>query len=121
MLIAVVVLDAPVPVVAAWTLGGAGMGLTFARLTVLTLHCSEPGNQGANTAALSIADSFGSSGTIAITGLVFAAFAAVGSHESFIASFALTLVLGLVAVVLSDRVAARTTERVSPEALSSTS
>lgn len=107
VLLAVVVLDAPVPIVVAWTLAGAGMGLAFARLSVLTLHYSEPHNQGSNTAALSIADSFGSSATIAVTGLVFAALATVGSHASFVASFAVALVLGLVAVAISGRVAQR--------------
>lgn len=111
VLAAVLLLDAPVPVVVAWTIGGAGMGLTFARLSVLTLHYSVPGNQGANTAALSIADSFGSSGTIAVTGLVFTAFAVAGSHLAFAACFALTLVLGLVAVALSGRVAPRAVDQ----------
>lgn len=109
VLLAVVVLDAPLPVVIAWTLGGAGMGFVFARLSVLTLHYSEPGNQGANTAALSIADSFGSSASIAISGLVFAAAASLGTSAPFVASLAFTLALALVAVTLAGRVAQRAT------------
>lgn len=113
VLAALLVLDGPVPVVVAWTCAGAGMGLTFARLSVLTLHYSEPGNQGANTSALSIADSFGSSGTIAITGLVFAAFTA--TRAPFAACLAVTLTLGLVAVVLSGRVASAPAPRAGAE------
>lgn len=107
VLLAVVVLDAPVPVIVAWTLGGAGMGLVFARLSVLTLHYSEPGNQGANTAALSIADSFGSSASIAVSGLVFAAAGALGTVAPFVAALALTFALALVGVGLAGRVGQR--------------
>src|SRR5690606_16872765 len=107
-LAAVVLLDAPVPVVVAWTLGGAGMGFVFARLSVLTLHYSEPGNQGANTAALSIADSFGSSASIAVSALVFAAAGAIGGGATpFVAALAFTFALALVGAALAGRVAQR--------------
>lgn len=104
---AVVVLDAPVPVVVAWTLGGAGMGLVFTRLSVLTLHYSEPGTQGASTAALSIADSFGSSASIAVSALVFTAAAVAGGSAPFVAALALTFALALVGAALAHRVAVR--------------
>ncbi|NLF03603.1 MAG: MFS transporter [Actinomycetales bacterium] len=108
VLAAVVLLDAPVPVVVASTLGGAGMGFVFARLSVLTLHYSEPGNQGANTAALSIADSFGSSASIAVSALVFAAAGAIGGGATpFVAALAFTFALALVGAALAGRVAQR--------------
>lgn len=116
VLLAVLALDAPAPIIVAWTLAGAGMGLAFARLSVLTLHYAEPGEQGAATAALSIADSFGSSGTIAVTGLVFAGLAAVGDHASFAASFGVALALGVVAVALSGRVAQKAPRSTSASA-----
>src|SRR5690554_2395273 len=107
VLVALVVLDAPLPVVVAWTLGGAGMGFVFARLSVLVLHYSERGTEGGNTAALSIADSFGSSASIAISGLVFAALVATGGSAPFVAALTFTLGLAVVALCLSGRVAQR--------------
>lgn len=100
VLLAVLVLDAALPVVVAWTLGGGGMGLAFSRMSVLTLHYAEPGKQGAATSALSIADSFGSSASIAISGLVFAALVSA----PFVDALALTFALALVSVVLARRV-----------------
>ncbi len=46
----------PVIVMIGWVLAGAGMGLLYPRLTLLTLAYSEPRNQGFNSAALSISE-----------------------------------------------------------------
>ncbi len=63
-------------VIAGWTLAGAGMGLMYPRLTVLTLAYSTPHNQGFNSAALSISDAIGAATTIAAMGLAFSALSA---------------------------------------------
>ena len=98
-----------------WTLAGAGMGLMYPRLTVLTLAYSTPQNQGFNSSALSISDSIGASASIAVMGLVFTALQAVDA--GFPAVFALATGLALLALVPGLRLghaheAARATEQV---------
>ena len=68
----------PAALVAGWGLAGAGMGLMYPRLTVLTLAYSTPQNQGFNSSALSIADAIGSSVAIAAMGLPFVALTGTG-------------------------------------------
>lgn len=58
-------------VVAGWGFAGAGMGLLYPRLTVLTLAYSTTADEGFNSSALSIADSTGSAVLIALAGLGF--------------------------------------------------
>ncbi|MGG5170664.1 MFS transporter [Pseudarthrobacter sp. J1738] len=95
----------PAPVaIGAWILAGAGMGLMYPRMSVLTLQYSTAQTQGFNTSAMNIADSLGGALSLASTGLVFAAFAAAGA--SFVAVFVLTGVLAAAAVMMSPRVAA---------------
>ncbi|MFV0320095.1 MAG: MFS transporter [Microbacterium sp.] len=78
-----------------WAFAGAGMGLMYPRLTVLTLAYSTTKNQGFNSAALSISDAVGAATTIAVLGLVFTAVRA-GEGSAFAAVF---LVAGLLAVI----------------------
>jgi MFS family permease len=70
---------------------GGGMGLVYPRLSVLTLSLSEPASQGFNSSALVIADSFGAAFSLAITGVVFAAFGAAGFGAVFVFVFVLAL------------------------------
>ncbi|HEX5858339.1 MAG TPA: MFS transporter [Microbacterium sp.] len=88
---------APWVLIAGWTLAGAGMGLMYPRLTVLTLAYSTPQNQGFNSSALSISDSIGASATIAIMGLVFTALHA--ADAGFPAVFAIATALALLALI----------------------
>ena len=83
--------------IAGWALAGAGMGLMYPRLTVLTLAYSTPQNQGFNSSALSISDSVGSATSIAVMGLVFTALA--GTDAGFPAVFAIATALALTALV----------------------
>ena len=87
----------PAVVIAGWALAGAGMGLMYPRLTVLTLAYSTPQNQGFNSSALSISDSVGSATAIAAMGLVFTALA--GTDAAFPAVFAIASALALLALV----------------------
>ncbi|HEX5730514.1 MFS transporter [Microbacterium sp.] len=80
-----------------WALAGAGMGLMYPRLTVLTLAYSTPQNQGFNSAALSISDAVGAAAAIAVMGLVFTALTA--TDAGFVAVFAIAGVLALLALV----------------------
>lgn len=61
----------PWVVVIGWGFAGAGMGLLYPRLTVLTLAYSTTANEGFNSSALSISDSTGSAVLIAVAGLGF--------------------------------------------------
>jgi MFS family permease len=87
----------PAVLIGGWTLAGAGMGLMYARLTVLTLAYSTPQNQGFNSSALSISDSIGASASIAVMGLVFTALN--GTDAGFPAVFALATALALLALI----------------------
>jgi MFS family permease len=88
---------APAVLIAGWALAGAGMGLMYPRLTVLTLAYSTPQNQGFNSSALSISDSVGAATTIAAMGLVFTALA--GTDAAFPAVFAIAAGLAVLALV----------------------
>ncbi|HYI50277.1 MAG TPA: MFS transporter [Microbacterium sp.] len=87
----------PALLVAGWALAGAGMGLMYPRLTVLTLAYSTPQNQGFNSSALSISDSIGASMAIAVMGLAFTAL--VATDAGFTAVFAIAAALALLALV----------------------
>ena len=87
----------PVVLIAGWTLSGAGVGLMYSRLTVLTLAYSTPRDQGFNSSALSISDSTGAAVVIAVLGLVFTAF--TGTGWEFSAVFLVATVVSIFALV----------------------
>jgi MFS family permease len=94
----------PFVAIIGWGLGGAGMGLMYPRLSVMTLALSTKANQGFNSSALSISDSLGAALALAMTGIVFTGLAASGL--SFPGVFALTALIAVVAVVVAPRVSA---------------
>lgn len=99
---------APVPVlVVTWATAGFGMGLTYARQTVLVLRYSSREAAGTNSSALSVADSIGASMALAVTGVVFAAAADQGGDAPYVACLALTVALAAGSAVVARRVAAR--------------
>lgn len=87
----------PAVLIVGWSLAGAGMGLMYPRLTVLTLAYSDPQNQGFNSSALSISDSVGAATAIATMGLVFTALA--GTDAAFPTVFAIAAGLAALALV----------------------
>jgi MFS family permease len=87
----------PVILIVGWTLSGAGVGLVYSRLTVLTLAYSTPRNQGFNSSALSISDSTGAAVAIAIMGLVFTGLS--GTGWEFPAVFRIAAGIAVFAVV----------------------
>lgn len=92
-------------IVVAWIVAGAGMGLMSPRSSALTLGMSSTEDQGFNSAAMTVSDSFGSALALALTGVLFAGTAAVA--DPFTAVFALAAVIGLAAAVLAPRLAPR--------------
>ena len=91
--------------IAAWVVAGGGMGLMYARLSVMTLALSTRDNEGFNSSAMSISDSLGGALSLATTGIIFAAFPTAAA--SFGGVFALTAFIGVAAVVVAPRVAGR--------------
>jgi MFS family permease len=86
----------PAVLIVGWAFAGAGMGLMYPRLTVLTLRYSTPQNQGFNSSALSIFDAVGSSASTAIMGIVFTALPALAG---FPVVFGMALAMALIAFV----------------------
>jgi MFS family permease len=90
----------PAYVIASWAVSGAGMGLTYARQTVLVLAYSTPGTQGTNSSALTTTDSLGAALSLAVTGLVFNA---AGAH-AFAPTLAVTAVLAVGSALAATRI-----------------
>lgn len=97
----------PAVVVAGWAFAGGGMGILYPRLGVLTLSYSNPGDQGFNSSALSIADATGSAVALAATAIVFAALRPLGGGWPFAGVFALTALLCGLAWVVGPRLLKR--------------
>jgi MFS family permease len=57
-----------------WSLAAFGMGLAMSSTSVLVLRYSEPGQEGRNSSALQLSDSFGGALGIGLSGAAFAAF-----------------------------------------------
>jgi MFS family permease len=87
----------PAVAIVGWSLGGAGMGLMYPRISVMTLAFSTTANQGFNSSALTIADSLGGALALSMTGLVFGA-------GSFAGVFAFTAAIAVIALGISPRV-----------------
>ncbi|WP_228515220.1 MFS transporter [Agreia pratensis] len=94
-------------IIGGWFLGGAGMGFAYPRITVLTFDYSTPAEQGFNSSALAIADSGGSAIALALGAVAFSVAGAPGSQPSFVATFAFSLVAGILALIVSARVSQR--------------
>jgi MFS family permease len=97
-----------------WIFAGAGMGLMYPRLSVMTLALSTPDNQGFNSSAMSISDSLGGALALATTGIIFTALTTAGA--SFAGVFALTVVIAVAAVFIAPRVQARAVQAGAAEA-----
>ncbi|WP_307378145.1 MFS transporter [Microbacterium sp. W4I20] len=88
-------------VAVAWVVAGVGMGLMSPRSSALTLALSTPENQGFNSGAMTVADSFGSALALAVTGSLFTALVSVA--DPFTGVFILAGVIAAAAAVLAPR------------------
>jgi MFS family permease len=86
-----------------WVTTGAGMGLTYPSLSVLTLSLSAPSEQGNNSSALQLADAVGIATVLAVEGWVFALLLERAPSAAYLTSFAITGALALLGLVLSSR------------------
>lgn len=94
---------------AAMFLAAAGMGLVWPNVSVLTLELSDPGDQGANAAALQVADGLSSTLSIAVAGAVYHALhtSAAADRPVFALMYGMFIVVGAVAWLIAPRVRVR--------------
>jgi len=97
----------PAVVVVGWAFAGAGMGMLYPRLGVLTLRYSNADDQGFNSSALAIADSTGSAVALAATAIVFAALRPFDAGWPFVGVFLFTAVLCGLAWLIGPRLLVR--------------
>jgi MFS family permease len=89
--------------VAAWTLGGLGMGLAYAPVSLMMLRNAPPGQEGRTSASLNLADVLGTAIGIGVGGAAVAAGA--GSHLSLgiTVAFAAAAAGGVAALLVCHR------------------
>jgi MFS family permease len=115
----IVTANLPVPIVfavLAWGLGGLGMGLSYAPLSLIVLGIAVPGSEGAATASLQLSDTLGVALGTGATGAIVAA----GAALAWSGAAALTIAFSISCVVaLFVMVAAVKLPTVLPTRLSS--
>lgn len=96
---------------ASWVVGGAGMGMAMASLSVLMLRLSPEADQGANSAAIQVADALFSVVFIGIAGAVYAAAARQSGPRTwaFWVIDAVMATLAVAGVALASRIRTRAT------------
>jgi MFS family permease len=108
----VVLLRPDVPVaegIIAWTVGGLGMGICYAPLTLMMLKEAPPGREGWAAASINLADVLGSALGIGIGGAAISAVVHIGwpLAVGVGAAFAITAMAGVTAIIVSRRLPAR--------------
>ncbi|MBX6385309.1 MAG: MFS transporter, partial [Microbispora sp.] len=97
-----VVPAAPVLVVfAGWVVAGLGIGMVFPTLSVLVLELSAPGEEGRNSASLSVGESVFSVVAVALTGALFAAYG--GRTWVYLTCLGLLVVMAGTAALIGGR------------------
>jgi len=100
--------------VLAWAVGGAGMGMSMASVSVLMLELSPAPEQGANSAAMQVADALFSVVFIGVAGAVFASAARrTGGQQTwaFVVIDAVMAALALAGAAAATRIRTRPTLR----------
>ena len=94
---------------AALFFAGFGMGFVFPNVSVLTLELSAPGEQGANSASLQVADGLASTLSVAVAGAVYHALhtSASADRPVFALMYAMFIAIGVVAWLAAPRVRVR--------------
>jgi MFS family permease len=106
------VLEPGVPVavgLAAWTIGGLGMGLANSPIALLMLRQAPPGQEGKTSASLNLADTLGTAIGIGVGGAAVAAVSGSHLHLGLDVAFAVSALVGVVALMVSRRLPAGTT------------
>lgn len=86
-----------------------GMGFVFPNVSVLTLELSAPGDQGANSASLQVADGLTSTLSVAVAGAVYHALhtSAAADGPVFALMYGMFIAIGVVAWLVAPRVRVR--------------
>lgn len=101
------VLNPSIPIVvalAAWAMAGAGMGLIYPTLSVLTLELSAPEQQGENSSSLQLCDSLFAVVAISLGGSLFVALVESSSVAAFALLFGIASAFALAGALFSSRV-----------------
>ncbi|WP_233359013.1 MFS transporter [Thermomonospora amylolytica] len=88
----------------AWVIGGLGMGMALSSLSVLVLNQSAPQEQGANSSALQLSDTLGSSLAVGVAGALATAFGTDRLELGLRVGAVLLIGIALVAVLAARRV-----------------
>ena len=88
--------------IAAYVVAGAGMGFAYPRTSVAMLDASTDRDRGANSAALSVADSMGAALALSVTGVAYAA-AQRGGADPFVVVYVLAGTIGALGVLAAVR------------------
>ncbi|MFI9273601.1 MFS transporter [Kitasatospora sp. NPDC052896] len=106
---------------AAWAVGGMGMGLSIASISVLMMKLSPPEAAGVNSASLQMSDALGNVLLVGLAGVLFSALgggavpavatggAGAGARGAFAVIFGVMACVALVGAVLAGRVRPRAT------------
>lgn len=90
---------------AAWAVGGVGMGLAVASISVLMMKLSAPEEAGANSASLQLSDALGNVLLYSLAGVLFGWLGGeTGSATPFAVTFAVMTGVALLGALLSGRV-----------------
>jgi MFS family permease len=89
--------------IAAWTVGGLGMGLAYAPLSLLMLRQAPPGQEGQASASLNLTDVLGTAIGIGVGGAAVAAEAGHDLRVGIWAAFAAAAAVGMLALAVSRR------------------
>jgi len=89
-----------------WALGGAGIGMVYAALTVLALRLTPPARHGEVSAALQVSDALGAALGLAGSGALFLALIGAGGTVAYLAGLLLAAAVGGLAVVAGARASA---------------
>ncbi|MFE2429715.1 MFS transporter [Streptomyces sp. NPDC059373] len=87
----------------AWAVGGLGLGLVIASLSVLLLRLSPPAEAGANSAALQVSDALSNVVLVSATGTAFAALGGAAHAAAFAAVFLPLAAIALTGVWVAAR------------------
>jgi len=100
----------------AWTVGGLGMGLAYAPISLMMLREAPPGQEGRVSASLNLADVLGTAIGIGIGGAAVAATAGTDLRLGVTAAFAIMALAGVTLLAVTPRLPAGTGSAPPPSA-----
>jgi MFS family permease len=90
-------------IVPIWVVAGVGMGISMSSMNVLIMELSKPEEQGANTAALTVCDTLGTSLATGLVGAIVTAFGTPELHAGLAAGGVAMTAVAILATVSATR------------------